>query len=759
VAPRQVNVLTKAPMMRNLSALTAGVVAAVAMSVTSSASTAPLTADSVPGPAAAATSWTAWRTSPTDSSARLTSVPRTQDTATTVLSASPSGTHQTWRGTGAALTDASVGLLSSSSTATGMLFDPARTDGAHLNLVRLPLTATDFSTTGWTFGWNDMTRALTEPKQALTSTAFLTGQIESLRPDVQAIAVPWTAPGAMKDSGILNGGGLLTSSVPAYGRMLAAQADWLRSRGVALLALTLGNEPFHSTPSYPTMTMTDSQMINLAKQTSPSLRANETELWSVDHNWGDRSHYDTVHAGAPGSFSAAAFHCYSGSVSQMTGVAPAPVMTECTGTTDGFVGTFRWDMQNLVAGAIDAGSTGLLMWNLALDQNSGPHTGGCGTCRGVVTVNTQTEAVAAGPEFYTLAHVSRAADPGAVVIDKSWAQGINYAAFKNPNGDIGIVGHNDSGSSQVVAVSLDGVPTGARFTVQPGDLFTFRGPPASTSMPSVTAGTVSLDDITPTVGTPVTASTTGWGPTPVNLTYQWSADDNPVDGATGSSFTPTGAHVGAQLAVTVTGTKSGYTPSSATSLSMSPVSSATLQETVLSSTPPVITGDARVGQQLVTSTGIWSPTDATTTFQWFQDGDAILGETSRSYAARPADVGSWVTVQVTASAPGLQPLALMVSPPHAVEPGHLLLMRSGAIHGVLRVGSTLRVADVATFPSTVAVYQWRRNGTPIVSAAGRRSRYLLRPADRGARMSVRVRLHVRAYDPMTVVVKRSGVVT
>lgn len=59
-------------------------------------------------------------------------------------------------------------------------------------------------------------------------------------------------------------------------------------------------------------------------------------------------------------------------------------------------------------------SRSLLLWNLALDQNSAPHTGGCGDCRGVVTlartegdgvVPVRVTNVTKNVEYYSLSHI------------------------------------------------------------------------------------------------------------------------------------------------------------------------------------------------------------------------------------------------------------------------------------------------------------------------------------------------------------------
>jgi glucosylceramidase len=67
-----------------------------------------------------------------------------------------------------------------------------------------------------------------------------------------------------------------------------------------------------------------------------------------------------------------------------------------------------------------------------LDENHGPHLGGCGNCRGVVTINSSTGEVTRNPEYYALAHASRFVRPGAHRIDSSILPGkLDTVAFQN----------------------------------------------------------------------------------------------------------------------------------------------------------------------------------------------------------------------------------------------------------------------------------------------------------------------------------------
>ena len=415
-----------------------------------------------------------WVSSPDDPSVRLTRLePVTgPGPATAEIVVDPQDPRQRWWGTGAALTDASERLLRSSPEAVKQLYAPTRAHGARLNLLRLPLSATDFSPQPWAWSW-DGSRA-DPPRPERRAVRMVTDTIAPLVPGLRVVATPWTAPASMKTTGSLRGGALTDAAVPEYGRMLLSQADWLGRHGVPLWAMTLGNEPGYSS-DYASMTMSDEQMAALGGMIGPRLWAARRHLWAVDHNWSDRPRVDAVLDAAPDGFDGAAFHCYGGKPDQMGGLGVPRLVTECTGTTDGWSGTFAWDARNLVADSVAAGSSGLMMWNLALDENHGPvDTGsrwGCKSCRGLLTV--AADGVRPEPEFYTLAHLSRAASPGARVIGSSASSGLSAAAFRNPDGSIGVFGHNATGSAQTVRINVLGRMDLA-YTIEPGQLFTFR---------------------------------------------------------------------------------------------------------------------------------------------------------------------------------------------------------------------------------------------------------------------------------------------
>jgi hypothetical protein len=63
---------------------------------------------------------------------------------------------------------------------------------------------------------------------------------------------------------------------------------------------------------------------------------------------------------------------------------------------------------------------------------------------------------------------------------------------------------------------------------------------------------------------------------------------------------------------------------------------------------PEVTGIPLVGQVLTCSTGTWSPTPTSYTYQWLRDGASIAGATANTHTLVSADEGTVVSCRVTA---------------------------------------------------------------------------------------------------------------
>jgi glucosylceramidase len=211
--------------------------------------------------------------------------------------------------------------------------------------------------------------------------------------------------------------------------------------------LSIQNEPDFEPDSYPGMRLSAAQRARIiGDHVGPEFaRAGlATRILDWDHNWDHPEQPLGVLADpAAARYTAGvAWHCYNGDVAAQSQVqAKHPdkdvFFTECSGGewSKAWPDSWAWTMRKLVIGAPRNWARGVLLWNLALDENFGPHLGGCGDCRGVVTIDSRTGDVTRKPEYYALGHASRFVRPGAWrVASDSRDGGIETVAWVNPDG-------------------------------------------------------------------------------------------------------------------------------------------------------------------------------------------------------------------------------------------------------------------------------------------------------------------------------------
>lgn len=123
-----------------------------------------------------------------------------------------------------------------------------------------------------------------------------------------------------------------------------------------------------------------------------------------------------------------------------------------------------------------------------------------------------------------------------------------------------------SASYKLVPEDLD-----ARMTVKVSASKVHFDEVAATSAPTAKVGLGTMSASVPDidgpayVGSVLKAKAGTWEPAPVQLTYQWSRANSPIEGATAAEYEVTEADAGKPLRVTVSGSKTAYSPTSATS--------------------------------------------------------------------------------------------------------------------------------------------------------------------------------------------------
>ena len=144
---------------------------------------------------------------------------------------------------------------------------------------------------------------------------------------------------------------------------------------------------------------------------------------------------------------------------------------------------------------------------------------------------------------------------------------------------------------------------------------------------------------------------------------------------------------------------------------------------------PVITGNTWAGQTLSSTTGTWTASPTSYTYQWYRGASAISGATSSTYTLVTADIGDNITCQVVASngnGAGTAAASNSLGPITGVTN-----LTAPAVTGSTWVGQVLTTTN-GTWQGTATLaytYQWQRNATNITGATA--STYTLQTADIG----------------------------
>ncbi|MCC7055453.1 MAG: hypothetical protein IT355_19420 [Gemmatimonadaceae bacterium] len=402
---------------------------------------------------------------------------------------------QSMVGFGAALTDASAELLQQRlpsarrDSLLRALFgrDPG---GAGFDMLRVTVGASDFSRTFFTYDdvpadTRDDAMAHFTIDSARASVLPLLRRAIAINPRLTLIAAPWSAPAWMKSSGSLVTGTLRDDARPAYATYLRRVVEAFAAEGAPIAYLTVQNEPHNEPKDYPGMRLDAAQRATFIGQHLGPLFARHglrTRLLDWDHNWDEPGSPLQVlgDSAARRHLAGVAWHCYAGDVSAQSRVHDAHpdtevFFTECAGGdwAPDFGDNLRWNVKTLIIGATRHWARGVTLWNLALDEQHGPHRGGCNDCRGVLTVDAQRGTVSANEEYYALAHASRFVRPGAVRIASPASAGdLSTVAFRNADDhSLVLIAVNDGTTARQARVRAAGqqftvsIPAGAVATV------------------------------------------------------------------------------------------------------------------------------------------------------------------------------------------------------------------------------------------------------------------------------------------------------
>ncbi|MFI5966011.1 ricin-type beta-trefoil lectin domain protein [Streptomyces asoensis] len=388
--------------------------------------------------------------------------------------------YQTFTGGGASFTDTAAWLLNSSGALSATtreatmrkLFSP--TEGIGLSFLRNPMGGSDLARFGYTY--DDVPAGQTDPGLSAFSVAHdladvvpLTRRARELNPALTVMASPWTAPAWMKDSGRLDGGWLKAEYYGAYASYFVKYLQAYRDQGVPVAYVTAQNEPTCCS-GYPSMSWNGSGLAYFTKnELLPKLAAAglPTKVLAHDWNWDTYDAYaaqtvDDPAVRAHPNFGGIAWHGYGGDVTKQTAVHDRYPQLDAFGTEHSG-GTWianqqREDMLNIVDYTRNWAKS-VTKWSLAVDQDRGPHNGGCGTCDGLVTVHRGDGAsgtVDYTVEYYTTGHLTKFVRPGAQRIASTASSSVPNVAWRNPDGSKALIAYNDASAARTVTIGWGG---------------------------------------------------------------------------------------------------------------------------------------------------------------------------------------------------------------------------------------------------------------------------------------------------------------
>ena len=387
--------------------------------------------------------------------------------------------YQQFVGAGASMTDTAAYLLNSSnsisastrSTVMNNLFNPS--SGIGLDFLRNPMGASDLARGNYSY--DDMPAGQTDPNlnnfsigHDLTDILPLTKQAEQLNPNLKLMMTPWSAPAWMKsDDNFTSHSYLQSQYYAAYAQYFIKTIQAYQAQGVHVDYISEQNEPGCCDGStYPTMNWNGNGLDYFGvTDLLPALHSAglATKLLALDWNWSTYASYgqqevDDATVRNDPNFGGVAWHGYDeGSAGEQTTVHNeypniGQFDTEHSGGT-WIADQQNEDMNNIIDYTRNYGQS-VVKWSLAVDQNMGPHNGGCGTCTGLITVHDDGSGqVDYTVEYYDMGQLTKFVKPGAYRIDSNETSNVQDVAWINPDGSKAVVAYNGTGSTQPTTIN------------------------------------------------------------------------------------------------------------------------------------------------------------------------------------------------------------------------------------------------------------------------------------------------------------------
>lgn len=355
----------------------------------------------------------------------------------------------------------------------------SKNEGIGISMLRQPVGASDHCTEPYVFAEKEQASELPDFQMKIEEDRIIP-VLEKAKKyadcELKILVAPWSAPAWMKTNASVLGvdietckpGMLKQECYSAYAKYLTKFIKEYEKRGLSVYGISLLNEPDFANFSWPTMAMKPEQAAVLAAEyLYPELKKNglAPKLMCWDHNFDSFNYEDGEYVDqyfsnekAKEITAGSAWHWYEGDCTTLTGIKrkyPEKEiwLTEASGGEWGYrqwKDAFLYQARNTIRICRNF-SQSLIYWNMVLDNYGGPDyyymkmEGEHSQNRGLITIERETGKLQKNTDYFTLGHFSKFVVPGAVRIESGSydAEGMNSAAFLNPDGDTVLVVSNE----------------------------------------------------------------------------------------------------------------------------------------------------------------------------------------------------------------------------------------------------------------------------------------------------------------------------
>lgn len=285
-------------------------------------------------------------------------------------------------------------------------------------------------------------------------------------PEMFIFGSPWSPPGWMKSNGSMLGGNMQRRYMDAHAQYFVRFVQDYGKEGIPVQAVTVNNEvDTDQDGRMPACAWPQEYEVDFIRgHLGPALKAAslDTQVWMLDHNynlWG-RALASLAEPGMLEHCQGIAWHGYVGDAARVTQVHEAypqigmywteggPDITDPNYATD----WVRWG--KTFTGNLRNWCRAVTAWNLALDDKGNPNIGPF-PCGGLVTVDSQSNAISYSGQFWAMAQFSSFVKRGAVrIASEGDYQDLFHVAFKNPDGQCVLVVTNGSDKPREVTLNV-----------------------------------------------------------------------------------------------------------------------------------------------------------------------------------------------------------------------------------------------------------------------------------------------------------------